>query len=369
MAAHKLVNMIDPSRSKLVFELLANDVVNVAIAQAVERCAHYATLDPNSVPAPVKKSKRYGITITAPNGKEFETVRVTPQLLATAFSETYRSLRAPMQCKSQHDFLFHMQGLNIVDTDTKRYTLAVDGNRFILKVTGTPLTEALAKVTPRGKPAVAAEVALPTIVRNEVGDLTPATRRAFRDVWNSMLNDAKEPLAVISENCLLKTPRYLANVTRVEVLFGKGRDTKQFDLAYVAKGAAEGSDPRTMGKWFPMTAQGIANALHSLRIRCPLPVGNIAAKPPKADAKKKTPVHLGAGTPIVTKKPEAEAKPLPKAETKKPSKPAPKSAKPAPKKPEAKPAPKKPEAKPAPAPFTTDRDSTGATASTPKNDA
>ncbi len=101
--------------------------------------------------------------------------------------------------------------------------------------------------------------------------------------------------------------------------------------------------------------QGIANALHSLRIRCPLPVGNIAAKPPKADAKKKTPVHLGAGTPIVTKKPEAEAKPLPKAETKKPSKPAPKSAKPAPKKPEAqKQAPKKPEAKPVPAASTTD---------------
>jgi hypothetical protein len=354
MAAHKLVNMIDPARAKLVFELLHRDIVHVAIAQAVERCAHYATLDPNAVPA--KGKKRYGITITAPNGKAFETVRVTPQLLATAFSETYRSLRAPMQCNSQHDFLFYMQGLNIVDTDTKRYTLAVDGNRFILKVTGTPFTEALADKTAPKKPAApAATFAYPKIVRTETGDLTPATRRAFRDLWNSMLEEAKEPLATLSENCMLKTPRYLANVTRVEIGFGHGRDKQQFNLAYVAKGAIDGSEPRTLGKLFPVTAQGIADAIHALRIRCPLPAGNVAAKPPKADGK------------------------LPKPETKKQNKPAPKSAskkeaakpapKPAPKKPVAKPAPKKPEAAPVPAPFTTDRDTTGATASAPKADA
>lgn len=373
MAAHKLVNMIDPSRAKLVFELLAKDVVNVAIAQAVERCAHYATLDPNTVPAKGKKSKRYGIVITAPDGKEFETVRVTPQLLATAFSETYRSLRTPMQCNTQHDFLFLLRGLNIVDTDTKRYTLAVDGNRFILKVTGLPLTEALneGKDVARHKPALPADrwqqPELPKIVRNDTGDLTPATRRAFRDVWNALLDDAKEPLATLSENCMLKTPRYLANVTRVEIWFGHGRDKQQFNLAYVAKGASDGSEPRTLGKLFPVTAKGIADAMHALRVRCPLPAGNVAAKPPKADAKKP---KADAKKPAA----KAEAKPLPKPEAKKQTKQAPKSvAKPKAdaKKPAPKPAPKKPEAKPVPAPFTTDRDTTGATASVavPKTEA
>lgn len=365
MAAHKLVNMIDPSRAKLVFELLAKDVVNVAIAQAVERCAHYATLDPNTVPAKGKKSKRYGIVITAPDGKEFETVRVTPQLLATAFSETYRSLRTPMQCSTQHDFLFHVRGMTIVDTDTKRYTLAVDGNRFILKVTGLSLIEALneGKNVARHKPAVPAAARLPEIVRNATGDLTPATRRAFRDVWNSLLDEAKEPLATLSENCMLKTPRYLANVTRVEIWFGHGRDKKQFNLAYVAKGAIDGSEPRTLGKLFPVTAKGIADAMHALRVRCPLPAGNVAAKPPKAEAKKP---KADAKKPAA----KAEAKPLPKPEAKKPTKPAPKSVA-KPKADAKKPAPKKPEAKPVPAPFSTDRDTTGATASVavPKTEA
>lgn len=365
MAAHKLVRMIDPARAKLVFELLHRDVVNVALAQVAERCAHYAELDPSTIPVPAKgkKAKRYGITITAPNGKEFETVRVTAQLLATAFSETYRSLRGPMQCNSQNDFLFYLQGTSIVDTEGMRFTLAVDGNRFVLKMNSLALRDALQKKIDVLKPAPE----FPKIVRNDVGDLTPATRRAFRDLWNSLLDDAKEPLASISENCMLKTPRYLANVTRVEIWFGHGRDKQHFNLAYIAKGATDGFEPRTLGKHFPLTAQGIAAAMHALRVRCPMPSGNVAAKPPKAeaapkkaDAKKQAPKKV-------------EVKPLPKPEAKKQAKPAPKSvAKPKAdaKKPAPKQAPKKGEAKPVPAPFTADRDTTGGAAdAAPKTEA
>lgn len=281
MAAHKLKNTFDPARVALIREMWDRDVVNVALAQVVERCVHYAELDPSTVPAPKsKKGKRYGIEITSPSGKAFETVRVSPQLLATAFSETFRAVRVQMGCNLHNDFQFYLRAMNIVDTDGVRYSLAVNGNRFVLHVNGEP--KPIGKPVADKKPEPA--VAIPKIVRDAEGNLTPATKRGFRDAWNSMLDDAKEPLAQLSENCMLKTPRYLANVHKVVVLFGKGRDVQQFGLEFVAKDG-DPMAPRSLGKLFPLTAKGIADALHALRIRCPMPHNNVAAKPPKPTVK------------------------------------------------------------------------------------
>lgn len=290
MAAHKLKNTFDPARVALIREMWDRDVINVALAQVVERCVHYADLDPSTVPVPAKgkKGKRYGIEITSPNGKVFETVRVTPQLLATAFSETFRSVRVQMGCNLHNDFQFYLRSMSIVDTDGVRYSLAVNGNRFVLHVNGQP------KVAPQPKAVRASGVTV--IVRDAKGNPTPATKRAFRDQWNALLDDAKEPLAQLSENCLLKTPRYLANVHKVAVLFGKGRDTQQFTLEFVAKDG-DPAAPRTLGKLFPVTADGIANALHALRIRCPMPHNNVAAKPPKPATKNVVPVGKKVAAP------------------------------------------------------------------------
>lgn len=270
MSTSKLINMIDPARARLVFEMLNRDIINVSLAQVVERCVHYATVTP--VETKGKKAKRYGINLTAPDGKQFETIRVTPALLATAFSETYRNCRGPMACNSPNDFLFYLHGVNIVDTHQTRYTLAVDGNKFVLHTQALPL-QAL-----KHKEVNTTELStLPKPVRNAEGELSPSSLEARAKVWNSKLEEAGEPLAALTKAGTLRAPRLVANITKAVVTF-VGPKADRFTLSHTSQQGAVNS---VGGHVYPLTAHGIANAMHALRIKCPMPAHRVEAK--KAD--------------------------------------------------------------------------------------